>query len=549
MRSPDPQPTRHPRRWWIHAVLSLSLFVVTLDNTVLNVAIPSLVHDLGLSSGQTQWVVDAYSLVFAGLLLTAGSLSDRYGRKRGLLVGLVLFGAGSGAAALAGTSGQLILLRGVMGVGGAFLMPGTLSILVQIFDADERPKAIGLWGAVSALGVAAGPVLGGLLVTHFWWGSVFLVNVPVVAVATVAAMVLVPESRNPHAARPDVPGALLATVGMIALVWGVIGAPEHGWTSGRVLAAGAVAVAALVAFAAWERRAPAPMLNLALLRDRRFAGASTVGALLMFALAGSTFMLTQYMQLVLGYSALAAGLRTVPVALAVGLTAPVSAQVTRKLGDGRTVAAGLFTVAAGLSVIGLLAGHESWWPVLGGGVLLGAGIGTAMAPASGALMGSLPREHAGVASALNDTVQELGAAFGVAVLGSVLAATYRSHLPRAVPDAARRSLGEALAVAPGGPGGPGLVVAARAAFDAAMHHSLLVGASVAVLGGLVGWRFIGSGRTAAGPVDAASTDTRGTDTAAGTAAAGTAAAGTAAIGTIEIGTADNADAVAGLPVG
>jgi EmrB/QacA subfamily drug resistance transporter len=473
---------RNPRRWWILAVLCLSLFIATLDNTVLNVAIPHLVEDLRLSTGQTQWVVDAYSLVFAGLLLTAGSLSDRFGRKRGLLLGLVLFGGASVGAAFAGSSTSLIVWRGLMGVGGAFLMPGTLSILVHVFDDDERPRAIGLWGGCSALGVAAGPVLGGLLVTHFWWGSVFLVNAPVVVLALAAALVLVPESRNPRATRPDFGGALLATTGMVALVWAVISAPEHGWGSARVLGAGAVAVVALAAFTLWERTTATPMLDLALLRNRRFAGAGSVGVLLMFALAGTTFILTQYLQLVLGYGPLEAGLRTLPVALAVGLTAPVSPQLARAVGDGVGVALGLAMTGAGLLTMGLLAASHSYWPVLAGGMLLGAGMGTAMAPASSALMKSLPRDNAGVGSALNDTLQELGAAFGVAVLGTVLAAAYRAQLPVSVPAQVRSSPAAAL-----GSGDAGVALAARRAFDAGMERGLLVGAVCALAAAAVGW--------------------------------------------------------------
>jgi EmrB/QacA subfamily drug resistance transporter len=427
-------------------------------------------------------VVDAYSLVFAGLLLTAGSLTDRFGRKRGLLLGLVLFGGASVGAAFADSATALTAWRGLMGVGGAFLMPGTLSILVHVFDDEERPKAIGLWGGVSALGVAAGPVLGGLLVTHFWWGSVFLVNAPVVVLAVVAAIVLVPESRNPRAGRPDLLGALLATTGMVALVWAVICAPEHGWAAPRVLAAGAVGLLALAAFAAWELTTSRPMLELALLRNRLFAGASSVGVLLMFALAGTTFILTQYLQLVLGYGPLEAGLRTLPVALAVALTAPVSPRLAAAVGDGAGVALGLVMMAAGLTTMGLLASAHSYWPVLAGGMLIGGGMGTAMAPASSALLRSLPRENAGVGSALNDTVQELGAAFGVAVLGTVLAAVYRAHLPVSAPAGARSSLAEALRA-----GDAGLAAVARRAFDAAMERGLLVGAVCALAGALVGW--------------------------------------------------------------
>lgn len=489
---------RNPRRWWILGVLCLSLFAVTLDNTVLNVAIPHLIADLGLTTGQTQWAVDAYSLVFAGLLLTAGSLSDRFGRKKGLLAGLVLFGGASLGAAFAGSADALIVWRGLMGIGGAFLMPGTLSILVHVFDDDERPRAIGIWGGATALGVAAGPVLGGLLVNHFWWGSVFLINVPVVIVAACAAAFLVPDSRNVHAHRPDVPGALLATAGMVALVWAVISAPEYGWLPGRVLGAGAAGVVALGAFAAWERHTPTPMLDLKLLGNRLFAGASSVGTLLMFALAGTTFILTQFLQFQLGYDPLGAGLRTLPTALAVALTAPVAPQLAKRIGEGAAVGLGLATLAAGMAVIGFAAPLHSYGPVLVGGMLLGGGIGFAIAPASAALMRSLPRDHAGVGSALNDTVQELGSAFGVAVLGTVFALVYRGSLPSSAPEAARASLGGALSS-----GDAGLIVAARSGFDIAMERGLLIGALVAFAAAIVGWRALRAARPSGAPLTAA----------------------------------------------
>lgn len=474
---------RDPRRWWVLVVLCASLFVVTLDNTVLNVAIPSLVSDLRLSAGAVQWVVDAYSLVFAAMLLTAGALSDRFGRKLGVLLGLALFGGASAAAAFAGDAATLIACRGAMGVGGAFLMPGTLSILVHVFDDEERPKAIGIWGGVSALGVAAGPVLGGLLVDHFRWGSVFLVNVPVVVIALAAAVVLVPESRSPRPRRPDLVGAACATLGVTAAVWAVIGAPEHGWTSSRTAGALGVSAVALAAFVGWERRAAAPMLDLHLLRNRRFAGAGVVGILLLFALAGTTFLLSQYLQLVLGLSPLRAGLGTLPVAVAIAATAPRAPALARTVGDGVAVALGLLLLGGGLVLLALLAARDSYWPVLGGGLLLGAGLGTAMAPASAALMGSLPRDAAGVGSALNDTLQELGAAFGVAVLGTLAASVYRTDLPSGAPTEARATLAGALAG-----GDDALVASARSAFDAGMSNALLLGAVAAALGALVAWR-------------------------------------------------------------
>jgi EmrB/QacA subfamily drug resistance transporter len=486
-------PPRDPRRWWVLAVLCLSLFVVVLDNTVLNVAIPSLVRALQLSTGQVQWVVDAYSLVFAGLLLTAGSLSDRFGRRRALLAGLVLFGLGSGLASMAGSAGELIATRGLMGVGGALLMPGTLSILVTVFDADERAKAIGIWAGVSALGMACGPVVGGLLVTHYWWGAVFLVNVPVVAVAVVAVLTLVPESRSGRRARPDLVGAGLSTAGMVALVQAVISAPEHGWGSPRVCASLVAAAALLGSFVAWERRRPAPMLDLALFRNPRLVGTSAVGVLISFALAGAVFLLTQHLQLVLGLSPLGAGLRTAPFALAVVVTAPVSGAVASRVGAGRTVGLGLAAIAGGLATMGLVAELDSYPPLLAGIAAVGMGCGLAMAPASAALMSALPHDDAGVGSALNDTLQELGSALGVAVLGTMLAASYRAGIPATAPAAARRSLGAALDVsAAAGPSGAALARSARAAFDTAMRHGLLMGAAVVLLGAFLSVRAVGA---------------------------------------------------------
>ncbi|MBD3783827.1 MAG: MFS transporter [Micrococcales bacterium] len=485
-------PARHPRRWAILAVLCLSLFVVTLDNTVLNVALPSLVSGLGLSAPQVQWVVDAYSLVFAGLLLAGGSIGDRHGRRRALLAGLAVFGAGSTAAALAGSASALIVARGVMGVGGALLMPATLAIVMHVFEADERPRAIAVWGGVSALGVSAGPVLGGLLVERFWWGSVFLVNVPVVLLAVVAAVALVPESRRGDAPRPDLLGALLSSTAIVAAVWATIQVPEHGWVSVPVLAAGGVAVVLAGGFVSWERRCAAPMLRLSLLRSRQLIGASSVGVLLMFSLAGATFVLTQHLQLTLGFSPLEAGVRTLPVAGAILVTSSVSPAFATLVGNHRAVATGLALLAGGLSVVALTAAREEYWPVALGCVLLGAGIGLAMAPASSSLMSSFPRDHAGLGSAMNDTFQELGAALGVAVLGGIATATYRSGLPTSVPEAARDSYGAALALARGeGTTGVGLAGAARSAFDLAVQHSLVGGSVTALLGAVVGLLVLG----------------------------------------------------------
>src|SRR4051812_32565348 len=291
--------TVHRRRGWTHLVLSLSLLVIGLDNTILNVALPELRTELGASASQMQWIVDAYMLVFAGFLLTAGSIGDRFGRRRALTAGLVLFGTGSALAAASGTAGQLIASRALMGVGGALIMPCTLSILINVFPAAERAKAIAAWAAVAGLGVAIGPVTGGWLLEHGSWHLVFLVNVPFVVGMLPLSRFLVPESRDPARSALAPLGAVLSTAGLGTLLYGIIEAPVHGWTDARTLTAFAAGIAIVAAFAAWELRAPSPMLDLALLRDRRFTAASAAVALMFFALFGAMFLLTQYLQAVL----------------------------------------------------------------------------------------------------------------------------------------------------------------------------------------------------------------------------------------------------------
>src|SRR5689334_17021256 len=316
------------RRWWTLGVLCLSLLVIGLDNTILNVALPTLARDLDASSSQLQWIVDSYMLVFAGVLLTAGALGDRFGRRRALTLGLVVFGAGSIASALSTSAEMLIASRGLMGIGGAFIMPSTLSILTATFrDPSERAKAIGVWAGVSGLGIAIGPVTGGWLIEHAGWHWIFLVNVPFVLLALAAGRFLVPESRDPAAPRLDGRGFALSSAGLTALVWAVIEAPDRGWTDGVVLAALAGAAVVLAAFVAWELRAPAPMLDVRLFRKPRFSAASIAISLAFFALFGLIFFLTQYLQSILGYDALEAGVRTMPVAGGLILGGPLSAKL------------------------------------------------------------------------------------------------------------------------------------------------------------------------------------------------------------------------------
>lgn len=470
------------RRWWTLGVLSLSLLVIGLDNTILNVALPSLREDLNASSSQLQWIVDSYMLVFAGILLTAGSLGDRFGRRKALTAGLVVFGAGSLASAFSGSAAMLIGTRALMGVGAAFIMPSTLSILTNVFPAKERPKAIGVWAGVSGIGIAIGPLAGGWLLTHFWWGSVFLVNVPFVVATLVAAWKLVPESRDPETTPLDLAGAALSVAGLTSLVWAITEAPARGWASTRILIAFGVSAALMVAFAVREVTARYPMLDVRLFLRRSFSAASASITLVFFALMGTIFFLTQYIQSVLGYTPLEAGVRIVPVSAAMIVGAGLSTKIVARIGTRAIVALGLTLVAASLLLLAQAHADSGYGIVAAVLAIMGLGMGLAMAPATESVMSSVPLEKASVGSAMNDTTRMVGGALGVAVLGSVLSSGYRGHLDASVPDAARDSLGGALHV-----GGAQLVDHARHAFVSGMSTASLVAAGIALAGALVAY--------------------------------------------------------------
>ncbi|MFJ3778628.1 MFS transporter [Streptomyces sp. NPDC090075] len=417
----------HPQRWLILGVICLAQLTVLLDNTVLNVAIPSLTRELHAATADIQWMINAYSLVQSGLLLTAGSAADRYGRKKMLITGLVLFGAGSLAAGLADSTGQLVAARAGMGVGGALLLTTTLAVAMQIFTPDEQPRAIGIWSAVNALGFAAGPLIGGFMLNHFWWGAIFLINLPVAALALAAVVVMVPESRNPQGDRPDLLGALLSTICMAALVFAIISGPGHGWTSARVLATAAVAVLALGAFAYWESRIPFPMLDPHFFRDRRFTGAVAGAVLITFGMGGALFLLTQHLQLVLGYGPLEAGLRTAPLALSVVVLnfSGLSARWAARLGTPVAIALGMLLMALGLVSIAVL-DSTGYGGTLLGLLLIGAGCAIANPAMAHAIMSAIPPEKAGVGAGINGTLAEFGNGLGVAVLGAVLSSSVAS---------------------------------------------------------------------------------------------------------------------------
>ncbi|WP_119581324.1 MFS transporter [Streptomyces europaeiscabiei] len=473
----NPSTQGHPQRWLILGVICLAQLTVLLDNTVLNVAIPSLTEELGAGTSDIQWMINAYSLVQSGLLLTAGSAADRYGRKKMLIAGLVLFGIGSLMAGLAQSTGQLIAARAGMGVGGALLLTTTLAVAMQIFAPEEQPKAIGIWAAVNALGFAAGPLLGGLMLGHFWWGAIFLINLPVAALGVVAVIALVPESKNPQGDRPDLLGALLSTVGMTALVYAIISGPEHGWTSGRVLAPAAVAAVVLTAFGYWESRIPYPMLDPHFFRDRRFTGAVAGVVLITFGMGGALFLLTQHLQFVLGYDALEAGLRTAPLALVVVALnfSGLSAKWTAKLGMPVSIALGMVLMSGGLVSIATMA-SGGYGGTLLGLVLIGVGCAIANPAMAHAIMSAIPPAKAGVGAGINGTLAEFGTGLGVAVLGAVLNSRFTALIP-----VVAASLPAALGAAD--------TAAERAevmsAFSSGLETSLLVGAVAVLLGGLV----------------------------------------------------------------
>jgi EmrB/QacA subfamily drug resistance transporter len=472
----------------------VTLLMVNLDNTVLNVALPTLVRDLRATTTQLQWIVDAYVLVFAGLLLVAGSVADRIGRKKTFCAGLLAFAAGSAWAAFSGSTGMLIAARASMGIGSAIMMPSTLSLITSIFtDSAERQRAIGLWAGTSGLGVALGPIVGGALLARFWWGSVFLINVPIAVAGFAFAVPLIPESRNPAARRPDLAGAALSIAGLGLLLWSLIEAPVRGWTSTRVLAAGAVGLAVLAVFALWENRTAHPMLNLAFFRQRAFSGAVTSVGMVTFGLYGTLFLLTQFLQSSLGYSALAAGIRVLPAAAMIAVIAPLSAFVLRATPARYTVAAGLLCIAVGLWLLSGTTVASTYGSIVPGIMLLGAGAGLALPAATESVMGSLPGGETGVGSAANGTFLQTGGALGVAVIGSLLNTRYTGnmsatlapyHVPASILGPIRGSFGGALEVAAriGGSLGAELADAARSAFVSGMDLGLLTGACAAIGG-------------------------------------------------------------------
>src|SRR5580692_1810107 len=426
--SSDRWPLGHPRRRPILLVLCLSLLVVVIDNTILNTALPTLARVLNAGTSSLQWITDAYTLCFAALLIPAGALGDRYGRRISLIAGLAVFAAGSVAAAFADGTGMLIGARVIMGLGATFVMPATLSILNSVFPPRERPQAIAAWSAVAGVGIIIGPTLGGLLLTHFWWGSVFLINVPLVALAIAGVVTVVPETAEPGGHRLDRVGTLLVAGALVAIVDAIIEAPSRGWTGGLTLAEAAAGLAAIGAFIWWELRIPHPLIDLRIFASRAFSASAAAVTVIFFALFGSLFVLTQYLQLVHGYSPLSAGVRALPFALAMGVMSPLSPVLAQRLGTRVVIPAGMIAMGLGLLDLSTAQVHSSYPPLAVAVAIMGAGMGLVMAPASTIIMTTVPAHQAGAGSAINDTIREVGGALGIAIVGSLSAAVYRSRL-------------------------------------------------------------------------------------------------------------------------
>jgi EmrB/QacA subfamily drug resistance transporter len=489
----------YERRWYTLAVLCMSLVVITIDNSILNIALPTIVRDLGASGSDLEWIIDSYIIVFASLLLLAGALGDKYGRKGALTIGLVLFGSFSGLASLATSPDMLIAARALMGVGAAFIFPTTLSILTNTFsDRRERARAIGVWAGVSGIGVALGPLLGGFLVEHFDWGAVFFVNVPICAAALVLGFFFIPTSRDPDNRPLDPLGALLSILTLVALLYAIIRVGDTSKVTTDIVISFVVGLVLLGVFGWWETHTAEPMIDIRVFRNARFSAASAVLTLTSFALYGSLYLLTQYFQFVLGYSPVEAGLLAMPVAVGMMVMSPNAPKLVFRWGTKRVVVIGTLATAASMA---LYASNTIMSSFVGGclvRLLFGVGLGLTSAPATESIMGSLPPSRAGVGSAINDTTRQTGGALGIAIIGSLFLASYHHYadktknLTAASSAALHDSIGRALDLARTLPAkqAEALIALSRQAFIEAMRITYPIAAAFIVFAALVAWKWL-----------------------------------------------------------
>lgn len=493
-------PDIYRQRWKTLGVLCLALLIIIMGNTSLNVAIPVLSEKLSATNSQLQWMVDAYSLVFAGLLFTAGNIGDRYGRKGILQAGLALFGVATAYAAfIAETAQQVIGARVVMGIAGAMVMPATLSIITNIFPKEERAKAVATWAGISGSGAAIGPLLSGFVLEHWSWNAVFAVNIPFIVVAVIASRLLIPRTPSDHHAPLDIPGALLSSIGIATIVYAIIEGPTHGWRSPQTLLLAGAGLVVMTLFVLWELRTQSPMLDVRLFRISAFGVSSLTLTLVFFSLMGMFFSMSQLLQLVYGYSPLGAAVRLIPISIAMMIAAPRSAGLAARFGKRRVVASGMWLMAAGITTLTFMSAQSNYPLLVSGLFIMAFGMGIAMSPTTDLLMSAVPREQAGMGSAMNDTTRELGGSLGVAVFGSLLASRY-SHalapalgaLPAKAQAAAEGSLAGALQTGAKftDSSGAAIISAAKNAWVSGFRFSLIIGAVIVTGAGILAWRFL-----------------------------------------------------------
>jgi EmrB/QacA subfamily drug resistance transporter len=492
------------RRWLILGVVVVGLLAIVIDNTVLNVALKTIASPadkggIGASQSSLEWAINSYTLVFAGLLFTFGVVGDRIGRKRVLIGGLILFGLGSLVSAYSHSPDQLIAARAVMGLGGAAVMPQTLSIIANVFEPAQRARAIGIWSSAVGIGVAIGPVLGGVLLTHFWWGSVFLINVPVTVIGVIASLILVPESRNPAPGKIDYLGVLGSVLGLVLLVYGIVqGGDGASWVSPGVLGPALGGVLVLGLFGWYESRIEHPSLDVRLFKDRRLSASVGSIVLLFFCMGGVYFFSSFYLQNARGYSPLATGVLAVPFAVGQFVMSPRSASLVNRFGPRAVAAAGMLMNAVAIGGWAFLGVSSPIWIVAALFLIQGAGLGLATPAATSSVMAALPRERAGAGSALTNTARQVAVALSVAVLGSILSSAYRSSLTptlAGLPAAARNAAGSSITATQAvaaqlGHAGDFLLGPANSAFVDAMRVTTAIAAALAIVGGLAVMRWM-----------------------------------------------------------
>jgi EmrB/QacA subfamily drug resistance transporter len=491
----------YARRWWVLATMTVCLLVVITGNTILNVALPTLQRELDATQGELQWVIDAYILVFAGLLFTWGVIGDRIGRRKVLLIGLTVFAVASTFAAFSGSAVELIIWRAAMGVGGAAVQPTTLAVITNVFPPGERGRAIGVWAGTAGIGVAGGPLAGGLVLQHFWWGAVFLIGVPVCLLGIAGILAFVPESRDPQPRRLDIPGVLLSIVALVGIVFGLIRGAGEGWTDPTVLVPLVGGIVLLALFVWLQRRSTHPALDVSLFRNPAFSAAAAALGLNFFALQGATFYLVYFLQGGLGYTPLQSGAALIPVALGMAVMAPRSPRLAERVGAKAVCAGGFGLITVSFLGIQLLGLDSPVWLLVVVLSVQGLGMGSVMAPATESIMSVVPREKAGAGAAVNNSVRQVGGALGVAILGSILTVAYRSELGSTLdglPSGVRPQASESIVatleavrrIVAGGDAdaaraAAALVEPARQAFVEAMHTTAVYTASCAVVAAVV----------------------------------------------------------------